>query len=405
MRKYNFAMWCCRKHFMLSKVHILETLQKLYRECKEGKCKLSKPTRVELEEAVANLAAAEEHIGEILAQKEIPELRRLMDEVRRLRQELTQTNIPFRVELDVKPESMKVLERALKKLDEFLERIDKYATEMEQELSDVECPRCEEDVSFLEQMKDNLESLGQEFASLFQSGEQTPLVLRFTSKEEIEEEVKRLTECFDVPPPKLNVSESPVCEAYYTTGVHELTITTGCEEKHLYHEFFHHLADLKGEARDDMMHELEAEVFSKIMREYPICGEGKRINKGTKLNYTRLSDMNWSGIKDVYIPVIAGKLAKYVWDWVEGQTGVSSTYIKAAFGIGVPVLSALGKIPANWDFPLVAFAAVQAADLIDEFVIPKLGIGVSYAPPAVSVPPVAQAAPEVVYRRKVTSFL
>ena len=118
----------------------METLQKLYRECSSDKCNVTLATRLELEKAVENLLAAEEHIMEVLSQKEIPELRKLMDDIRRLRQELTLTNIPFRVDLEVKPDSIKKLEEAYKKVDEFINLVNKYASMMAQE--QISCPTC-----------------------------------------------------------------------------------------------------------------------------------------------------------------------------------------------------------------------------------------------------------------------
>lgn len=124
-------------------MHVFETLQKLYRECDEV-CKLSIATRLEAERAVKNLLAAEEHIADIVREKRDEKIRRLEDDIRKLRQALLLTNIPFRIDLDVAKNAIDIWEQGLSSIDKLLDTVDQYAGEMSQE--QIECPTCEEDI-------------------------------------------------------------------------------------------------------------------------------------------------------------------------------------------------------------------------------------------------------------------
>lgn len=152
LRKYNVDLWCTKKHLLLVRTHLDETLEKLYRECREGKCStVSSATRKELEDAVRNLIAAEEHLSEVIPNVDESvrdELRKLIDEIRNVRQDLTLTGIPFRVELPVREDAIKVIEEARRKVDEFITRLDKFAHMMEQEQKSEKCVGgvCVEDI-------------------------------------------------------------------------------------------------------------------------------------------------------------------------------------------------------------------------------------------------------------------
>ena len=76
------------------------------------------------------------------------ELRRLTDEIRNTRQDLTLTGIPFRSEVPVREDAIKVLEEARKKVEDFITRIDKFASMMEQEQKGEKCVGgvCAEDI-------------------------------------------------------------------------------------------------------------------------------------------------------------------------------------------------------------------------------------------------------------------
>ena len=361
----------------MAKTHIFETLEKLYRECHEGVCTLSNATRIELEEALRNLIAGEEHIGEVLKEKDIEELRRLIDEIRKLRQEMALTNIPFRAELPVKEDAIKTLEDIYRRVDELISKVDKYATEMKQELSDVECPTCKEDLEVVPVIQVVKEKLG------------------YMSREEIEKYLKELAECFNVKVPDLEYEDVPKCEAWYTIGTNTIHLTSACGEKELLHEFYHYLADLKGEAEKSLLHEIEAEVFTKLMKEYDLCerGKSKKINKGERLNYTRLRRM--VGVKDVlvtYASVIGGeKIIPKVGEFLDAKIGGAELYkkpsvwIDLALGIGVPVASVMGKLPSKYELPLLLLGATSASRLID---LALSMTGVSAYVPVASAPPV-----------------
>jgi DNA-binding transcriptional regulator YiaG len=145
MREYSYHLWCSKKHLLLAKTHLDETAEKLYSECNEV-CQVSNATRIESEDALRNLLASEEHISDILSQKQIPELRELNDEIRKLRQDIALTNLPFRANLPVNKDAIQAIETARKRTDDIITKIDKYATEMKQELTDVECGKCAEDL-------------------------------------------------------------------------------------------------------------------------------------------------------------------------------------------------------------------------------------------------------------------
>lgn len=392
MRGYAEALHCTRKHLLLAKTHIFETLQKLYRECKEGKCSLSKATRIELEEAVRNLAAAEEHIGDVIKQKPVEELRSLMDKVRKIRQALSMTGIPYRADVPVEDRSVDVLEKALGEVDSLIDEVDKYAMEMKQELSGVECPTCREDIEFAEALVTAL----------------TPspsAKLSYMSREEIEEQIRCLVECFDVPPPVLDYGEDGKCEAWYDTGKKRLHITRGCEPKQLYHEWFHHMANLKGRARPTLLHELEAEVFASLMEEYPLCKCNEKSIKGERLHYTPVKDMRLEEIGKLYGALIVGKYAPAVYEKIDEIVGVAgapmlrkpSTWLTLAAAIGIPYMSIQGKLPGDWELPLIVFGARNLEHLLDA--LAEAGVIGVASPPAVGVPPVPAYIP-----RKKASF-
>jgi hypothetical protein len=145
MREYSEQLWCLKKHLLNTKTHIEETLEKLSKECVET-CNVGKNTRIECEEALRNILAGEEHITEILKQKEIPELVKLMGELRSIRQDLALTGLPFRANTTVTKDSIDILLKSLSETDRLLDKVDTYATEMKQELSGVKCSRCSEDL-------------------------------------------------------------------------------------------------------------------------------------------------------------------------------------------------------------------------------------------------------------------
>ena len=144
MREYSYHLWCSKKHLLLAKTHLDETAEKLYSECREI-CKVSDATKIETEDALRNLLASEEHISDILSQKPIEELRELNDEIRKIRQDIALTNLPFRAELPIDRKSIDTIEKARKRVDDVITKIDRYATEMKQELTGVECKKCAED--------------------------------------------------------------------------------------------------------------------------------------------------------------------------------------------------------------------------------------------------------------------
>jgi len=145
MREYSYHLWCSKKHLLLAKTHLDETAEKLYGECNDT-CEVSYATRIETEDALRNLLASEEHITDILSQKQIPELRELNDEIRKLRQDIALTNLPFRANLPVNKDAIKIIENARKRTDDLITKIDRYATDMKQELTDVKCYKCAEDL-------------------------------------------------------------------------------------------------------------------------------------------------------------------------------------------------------------------------------------------------------------------
>ena len=156
-RDYHHSMWCIKKHLLLAKTHTHETLQKLYRECKPV-CDVTDSTRLEAELAVSNLAAAEEHLEDVISQsKEPKKLREIIDEVRETRQGIALTNIPFRANLKVKSKAVKKLEKTHQDIDELLSDVDLYATDMEQE--QVHCQTCMEDLKSMNYLSESDDSM------------------------------------------------------------------------------------------------------------------------------------------------------------------------------------------------------------------------------------------------------
>lgn len=144
MREYSYHLWCSKKHLLLAKTHLDETAEKLYSECNTV-CQVSDATRIESEDALRNLLASEEHIADILSQKSIPELRLINDKIRKIRQELALTNLPFRTTLEIDKNAINTVEKARKQVDDIITEIDRYAVEMKQELTGVDCKKCAED--------------------------------------------------------------------------------------------------------------------------------------------------------------------------------------------------------------------------------------------------------------------
>lgn len=149
MREYNYALWCVKKHLLLSDVHTTETIQKLIREIDRAP---SKATRIEAEYALKNFIAAEEHlVDEIIPQIEDPEMKvklsEIADKIRALRQELANTGLPFRSDVPVDLNVLDVLDKIKSETSEILEKIDEYAIHMKQE--QIECERCVEDLEKL----------------------------------------------------------------------------------------------------------------------------------------------------------------------------------------------------------------------------------------------------------------
>ncbi len=142
MRRLGESAWCVEKHLLLAKCHVEETLQKLYRARTVDRLVVK-----ELKEAVKHLAAAEEHIIDILSSVGEGELssslRRLCDDVRRVRQEIA--NILFMER--VGDEELKVLERAVKNLEDMFELVRTMPIPKEQEVQISEtCETCSEDL-------------------------------------------------------------------------------------------------------------------------------------------------------------------------------------------------------------------------------------------------------------------
>jgi len=139
-RTLGEANWCTIKHLLLAKVHLEETLEKLYRSC-DTKCRIDRVTEHEFLEGIKNLLAAEEHLLEVLSKKpDIEEVRKIIDEIRSLRQELTSS---FLFKTEVPKNVIKVFENAVGKIQELIDRIKELKLPVEQE--QLVCSRCEED--------------------------------------------------------------------------------------------------------------------------------------------------------------------------------------------------------------------------------------------------------------------
>ena len=135
---------CSIKHLLLAKVHLEETLEKLYRTC-DTKCRIDNVTQEEFMEGIKHILAAEEHLIDLLSLKpELEEVRKIVDELRRLRQELTSK---FLFKTEVSKDVVKVFEDAVSKVKNTIEKIKELKLPIEQE----QCPRCEEDLGKLKQ--------------------------------------------------------------------------------------------------------------------------------------------------------------------------------------------------------------------------------------------------------------
>ncbi len=154
MRTLGEAAWCILKHLLLAKVHIHETLEKLYRTLKEREtAHIDRTTQTEVAWAIANLAAAEEHItGEVLCKVQETEhtkplvelLREACDVIRSIRQELA-SEVLLRSE--VSRDVLKKLEDALRDIDELFNEL--KDAPLPKEMEQLSCPTCEEDLGRL----------------------------------------------------------------------------------------------------------------------------------------------------------------------------------------------------------------------------------------------------------------
>jgi len=145
-RTLGEANWCTLKHLLLAKVHMEETLEKLYRSC-DSKCRIDRVTQHEFLEGIKNLLAAEEHLLEVLSKRpEIEEVRRIVDEIRKLRQVLTSK---FLFKTEVEKDVVKDIEDGVGKIQKLIEEIKELKLPIEQE--QLECERCEEDLGKLTQ--------------------------------------------------------------------------------------------------------------------------------------------------------------------------------------------------------------------------------------------------------------
>ena len=143
---YQESMWCIKKHMLLAKTHIDETIAKLARKCDAGSCVIDGATAIEAEDGVRNIVAAEEHVSHVLSLRPDwwPQLSQWLDNMRGTRQLLTMTSVPFRYSTEVAPDAPDQWLAAYRRVDEMIDEVDKYADEMKQE--QVICPKCIEDV-------------------------------------------------------------------------------------------------------------------------------------------------------------------------------------------------------------------------------------------------------------------
>ena len=149
---YQESMWCIKKHMLLAKTHVDETIAKLARECDAGHCIIDGATAIEAEDGVRNIVAAEEHVTHVLSLRPDwwDKLSLWLDEMRAMRQILTMTGVPFRHAKEAPANSPEQWLNAYARIDGLIDEVDEYAHEMKQE--QVICPKCIEDVRSAVQM-------------------------------------------------------------------------------------------------------------------------------------------------------------------------------------------------------------------------------------------------------------
>ena len=142
---YQESMWCIKKHMLLAKTHVDETIAKLARKCNSGHCVVDGATAIEAEDGVRNIVAAEEHVSHVLSLRPDwwDKLSLWLDEMRAMRQILTMTGVPFRHAKEAAADSPQQWLNAYARIDNMIDEVDKYAHEMKQE--QVVCPKCIED--------------------------------------------------------------------------------------------------------------------------------------------------------------------------------------------------------------------------------------------------------------------
>lgn len=152
LRGYNTALGCSRKHTNMAYGQAIEVAQKLRRELRDKKWNVSSATRADADACIRNLdLTIVQHLkGEIIPQLtkkneqgSADDLDILADDMRRLRQELMQTGLPFKVYVPLSKNIIDIWNGAIPRLEEFITHIDQYAIEIKQEL---DCEPCEEDL-------------------------------------------------------------------------------------------------------------------------------------------------------------------------------------------------------------------------------------------------------------------
>ena len=145
---YPENCWCIRGHLTKAHGHLWESLKNLRRECPAGKeCKPSRATRIEADGGLQDFLLCDWHFAQILPLTDSPELARISDSVRNIRQRFVVTNIPFRNEMPVSGDIIKTLEGLQQETEQVIEKLDKIA-EYEQE--QVPCPTCRVDLNLPE---------------------------------------------------------------------------------------------------------------------------------------------------------------------------------------------------------------------------------------------------------------
>lgn len=148
-RTFNQAWWCKHKHLNNAFTHTFETVQKFWRD--DPSTGVAPGTREEANHALREIQALENHAAEIMNKADREDdkqrAREVGDEARRIRQELAQTGVPFKTDIDVASNAREKFEDALDDIDSLLEKVDESAARMEQE--QIDCLRCEEDIQEL----------------------------------------------------------------------------------------------------------------------------------------------------------------------------------------------------------------------------------------------------------------